>query len=41
MLDLVVAGANRVRFDNLDQQLITRIAAERDRSRDEEKVIAA
>jgi len=41
VLDLVIAGANRVRLDNLDQQLIARIAAERDRSRDEEEVIAA
>lgn len=41
VLDLVIAGSNRVRFDNLEQQLIARIAAERDRSRDEEEVIAA
>jgi hypothetical protein len=34
-------GANRVRFDDLDRQLIERIAAERHRSSEEEEVIAA
>ncbi|MBX6370618.1 MAG: transposase [Rhodospirillales bacterium] len=29
VLDLVISGSNRVRFDDLDRQLIERIAAER------------
>lgn len=32
VLDLVIAGSNRVRFDDLDRQLIERIAAERRRN---------
>jgi putative transposase len=41
VLDLVIAGANRVRFDDLDRQLIQRIAAEHQRSDEDEEVIAA
>ena len=41
VLDLVIAGANRVRFDDLDHQLIERIAAEHNPSREEEEVVAA
>ena len=43
VLDLVIAGANRVRFDDLDRQLIERIGAERERGDGEtgEEVVAA
>jgi transposase-like protein len=41
VLDLVIAGANRVRFDELDRQLIERITAEHDPSHEAEEVIAA
>jgi putative transposase len=43
VLDLVIAGANRVRFDDLDRQLIDRISAERDRGDvpEGEEVVAA
>jgi len=41
VLDLVIAGANRLRFDELDRQLIERITAEHDRSNEDEEVIAA
>jgi putative transposase len=41
VLDLVIAGANRLRFDELDRQLIERITAEHDPSHEAEEVIAA
>jgi len=41
VLDLVIAGVNRVRFENLDRQLIERIAAEHHRSGQEQEVVAA
>ncbi len=41
VLDLVIAGANRVRFDDLDHQLIERIAADHHRSHKEEEVVDA
>ncbi len=41
VLDLVIAGANRVRFDDLDRQLLERLATEHDRSHEDEEVIAA
>jgi len=41
VLDLVIAGANRVRLDDLDHQQIERIAAEHHRSHKEEEVVAA
>ncbi len=44
VLDLVIAGANRVRFNDLDRQLIERISAERERGDSDEprrEVIAA
>ena len=39
VLDLVIAGANRIRFDDLDRQQIARIATER--NRDQEQEVAA
>ncbi len=39
VLDLVIAGANRVRFDDLDRQQIERIATEP--TRDQEQEVAA
>jgi putative transposase len=41
VLDLVIAGANHVRFDDLDRQVIERITAEHRRSHEEEEVVAA
>ena len=41
VLDLTIAGANRVRFDDLDRQLIERIASEQDRSHEDKEVTAA
>jgi transposase-like protein len=40
VLDLVIAGANRVRFDELDRQLTARIATEQNRD-EEQEVVAA
>jgi hypothetical protein len=37
-LDLVIAGANRVRFDELDGQLIERIATEHGQEQEQEGV---
>jgi putative transposase len=43
VLDLVIAGGNRVRFDDLDRQLVERVSTERQRDHDEtgEEVAAA
>jgi putative transposase len=42
VLDLVIAGANRVRFDDLDRQQIEHITAEQpQRDEEEEEVVAA
>lgn len=41
VLDLVIAGANRVRFNDLDHQLIERTAARQHQSHEDEEVIAA
>jgi hypothetical protein len=43
VLALSLTGANRVRFDDLDRQLIERIGAERERGDGEtgEEVVAA
>ncbi|RDI73161.1 transposase [Gaiella occulta] len=40
VLDLVIAGANRVRFDDLERQQIARIATEQNRD-EEQEVVAA
>jgi len=41
VLDLVVAGSNRVRFDDLDQQLLERITTERQTVERGKEVVAA
>ena len=41
VLDLVIAGANRVRFDNLDRQRIQRGASKQQRRDRDEEAIAA
>jgi putative transposase len=41
VLDLVIAGANRVRFDQLDRQAIERVQAEQAEGCEEKEVVAA
>jgi hypothetical protein len=40
VLDLVIAGANRIRFDDLDRQQIARIATEPNRDQEQEVATA-